>query len=209
MRSSQIEPVWSQATKITLTSLSCLAGRSRWCTGQEIKAHLCKPIFPTCQLKTEKLVFHQFLKGIGPFSFGVLHTNLGAGCGPETSIYSIHRSGKIFSLGPGVFIWSRGCRVIFFIIFHISKSYGAPRVFLQWNSDSWSDFLSIDGLKPRFHMKNHFFRKIITNDTQKITLDSQHSHVLEMPYWNSESSYMLEFFAQVSFRSNCWKSQNK
>ena len=67
MRSSQIEPVWSQATKITLTSLSCLAGRSRWCTGQEIKAHLCKPIFPTCQLKTEKLVFHQFLEGISMF----------------------------------------------------------------------------------------------------------------------------------------------
>ena len=173
MRSSQIEPVWSQATKITLTSLSCLAGRSRWCTGQEIKAHLCKPIFPTCQLKTEKLVFHQFLKGIGPFSFGVLHTNLGAGCGPETSIYSIHRSGKILSLGPGVFIWSRGCRVIFFIIFHISKSYGAPRVFLQWNSDSWSDFLSIDGLKPRFHMKNHFFKNITENASQLRTFQSQ------------------------------------
>ena len=71
MRISQIKLVWSQAIKKTLTSLSCLAGRSRWCTGQEIKAHLCKPIFPTCQLKTEKLVFHRFLKGIGPFSFGV------------------------------------------------------------------------------------------------------------------------------------------
>ena len=80
MRSSQIEPVWSQATKITLTSLSCLAGRSGWCTGQEIKAHLCKPIFPTCQLPT----------------------CLGAGCGLETSIYSNDRSGNFSSYAPGV-----------------------------------------------------------------------------------------------------------
>ena len=83
---------------------------------------ICKPtIYKIYQLKTEKSIFHPFLKGIEPFSFGV-SWDQGAGSRPEDSKYSKYPSGEILSCAPGAFVMCTRCPGTISIIF-ISPSF--------------------------------------------------------------------------------------
>ena len=110
--------------QIRLRSLRCLAKKCSRYVSYEIWLDLYLPHSRTCQLRTEKSNFHQFLEGIRSFSFGVyskirelypsrrfLHIQNGA-------------PGKFFHVHRGAFLIYSWCRLIISIIFNIGSIPG-------------------------------------------------------------------------------------
>ena len=145
--------------KRQLKYLRCLAEKSRRYVSYEISLDLYPSYSITSQLKTEKSIFHQFLKGIRSFSFGVyskirelypsrrfLHIQNGA-------------PGKFFHVHRGAFLIYSWCRLIISIIFNLGSIPGQfwakiqiPRPFFILNNGSGS-------IRAEFYMMSKFSSK--------------------------------------------------
>ena len=158
----------SRTVQIRVKYLRCLAERSSRYVSYEISLDLYPSYSITSQLRTEKLIFQQFLKRIRSFSFGV-YSKIRELYPSRRFLHTQNSDpAKFFPMHQAAFLIYSWCRVIIYIFFNFRllltqfwTQIRVPRQFLILNNGSGSIsagfcMMSKFSSKWRFHHRPWF-----------------------------------------------------